>query len=61
MTVSVKYPPILIKRYADGRLYDTVALRYLSLEDLRFWKARAIAFIVIDAETGEDVTLTLLA
>ena len=58
MTVSVKFPPILIKRYADGRLYDTLALRFLSLEDLRFWKARAIAFIVIDAETPNPIIYT---
>jgi polyhydroxyalkanoate synthesis regulator protein len=32
-----KYPPILIRRYARNRLYDTVAGRYLTLEDLRQW------------------------
>lgn len=53
--------PILVKRYARTRLYDTVAGRYLTLADLRQWRSRGIAFIVCDAETGDDVTQVLLA
>ena len=52
---------ILIKRYARSRLYDTVAGRYVSLEDLRNWTARGRSFVVQDAETGEDITRVLLA
>jgi polyhydroxyalkanoate synthesis regulator protein len=54
-------PPILVKRYARGRLYDTVALRYLSVDDLRARLAGGIPFVVVDAETGQDITRVLLA
>jgi polyhydroxyalkanoate synthesis regulator protein len=53
--------PILVKRYAGSRLYDTAQARYVSLEELREWRARRIAFEVRDAETGDDVSRVLLA
>jgi polyhydroxyalkanoate synthesis regulator protein len=53
--------PILVKRYARDRLYDTVSRRYLTVTDLQKWMARAVSFVVLDAETGEDITRVLLA
>jgi polyhydroxyalkanoate synthesis regulator protein len=53
--------PILVKRYGRSRLYDTAEGRYVSIEDLREWQREGIAFYVRDAETGEDITLILLA
>ena len=53
--------PILIKRYGRRRLYDTVHCRYLTIEDLRRWVADGIDFVVMDLETGADVTRVLLA
>jgi polyhydroxyalkanoate synthesis repressor PhaR len=53
--------PILIKRYGRRRLYDTVHCRYLTIEDLRLWVADGIDFVVMDFETGADVTRVLLA
>lgn len=53
--------PKLIKRYARSRLYDTQAARYVTLADLREWRARGLAFTVIDAETNQDITGVLLA
>jgi polyhydroxyalkanoate synthesis regulator protein len=53
--------PIHIKRYARSRLYDSTKARYVSLDELRNWKARGIAFEVRDAENGEEVSLVLLA
>jgi polyhydroxyalkanoate synthesis repressor PhaR len=53
--------PILVKRYATRRLYDTVAARYVTLDDLRQWKERGVAFEVRDAETGDDIARVLLA
>jgi len=50
-----------VKRYSRDRLYDTAAGRYLTIADLRKWAARAISFVVFDAETGEDITRILLA
>jgi polyhydroxyalkanoate synthesis regulator protein len=53
--------PILIKRYAGSRLYDTSKARYVSTDELRDWRERGIAFEVRDAETGEEVSRVLLA
>jgi polyhydroxyalkanoate synthesis repressor PhaR len=53
--------PILIKRYGRHRLYDTVHCRYLTIEDLRRWVADGIDFVVMDLESGADVTRVLLA
>lgn len=53
--------PIRIKRYAEARLYDPTAARYVALEELRRWKAQGVPFIVVDAKTGEDVAHVVLA
>lgn len=53
--------PVLVKRYARSRLYDTAGQRYVSLEQLRDWANRGVVFIAQDAETGADVTRVLLA
>ena len=58
---AARVRPILVKRYARSRLYDTANGRYMSLEQLRRWAAEGVAFAVIDAETGADVTRVLLA
>jgi polyhydroxyalkanoate synthesis repressor PhaR len=56
-----EYPPILVRRYVRSRLYDTVAGRYLTVEDLRQWLRDGVDFQVRDSETGEDITRVLLA
>jgi len=53
--------PILIKMYAGSRLYDTTKARYVTADELRRWRERGIAFMVKEAETGEDVSRVLLA
>ena len=53
--------PKLIKRYAQSRLYDTQAARYVTMTDLREWQARGLVFMVVDAETNQDITTILLA
>jgi polyhydroxyalkanoate synthesis regulator protein len=53
--------PMLVKRYARSRLYDTAALRYVTVGDLRDWLARGMPFVVRDRETGDDITTVLLA
>ena len=53
--------PVLVKRYARSRLYDTAARRYVTVEQLRTWAAEGIAFAVVDTETGADITRVLLA
>ena len=54
-------PPILVKRYARLRLYDTARGRYVTIDELRQWRRKRVAFIVQDAETGQDVTRALFA
>jgi polyhydroxyalkanoate synthesis regulator protein len=61
MVAAPKYLPILIRRYGRSRLYDTVAGRYVTLDDLRQWLKDGVAFTVQDSESGADVTRVLLA
>jgi polyhydroxyalkanoate synthesis regulator protein len=53
--------PILVKRYARSRLYDTRNRSYVSVEQLREWAVRGVSFSVVDTETGSDGTKVLLA
>ena len=61
MHVTPQYTPIVVKRFARSRLYDTIAARYLTVDDLREWAENDVRFVVVDAETGDDVTRVLLA
>jgi polyhydroxyalkanoate synthesis regulator protein len=61
IAATPKCPPIIVRRYAGSRLYDTVAGRYLTVDDLRQWLKDGVAFQVHDGETGEDITRVLLA
>ena len=53
--------PVLVRRYAGSRLYDTAAGRYLTVEDLREWLKNGVVFEVRDSKSGEDLTRELLA
>jgi polyhydroxyalkanoate synthesis regulator protein len=53
--------PILIKRYGPSRLYHALEGRYVSVDELRRWRAEGIAFRVQDARTGKNVTIVVLA
>jgi PHB/PHA accumulation regulator DNA-binding domain len=35
-------PPILVKRYARSRLYDTARGRYVTIDELRQWQPRRV-------------------
>jgi polyhydroxyalkanoate synthesis repressor PhaR len=52
--------PIVIKRYANRRLYDTGAARYVTADDLAGMVRMGEAFVVHDTATGEDVTRSIL-
>jgi len=52
---------ILVKRYAGSRLYDTKALRDVTVADLRRWQLLRIPFVVRDDESGDDITRVVLA
>ena len=59
--LAEKPATILIKRYARDRFYDTASARYVTLDELRQWRRKRVAFTVRDAETGDDITGVLLA
>jgi polyhydroxyalkanoate synthesis regulator protein len=61
MERAMASPLILVKRYARSRLYDTSSGRYVTIDELRRWRRKRVAFIVQDAETGQDVTRVLFA
>ena len=51
----------LIKKYKNRRLYDMERSQYITLEELRAYVVQGIAFQVIDASDGKDITtLTLM-
>ena len=52
---------VLIKRYARSRLYNVSKGRYVTVAQLRRWLNSGVAFVVVDSETGDDITRILLA
>lgn len=52
--------PIIIKKYANRRLYNTDASVYVTLDDLRGLVQDDVMFVVQDAKTGEDLTRAVL-
>ena len=52
--------PLTIKRYANRRLYDPAAGAYRTLGDLALLVEDDEDFVVIEAETGEDITRSVL-
>ena len=51
---------IVIKKYANRRLYNTATSTYVTLEDLAKMVKDGSDFIVYDAKTGEDITRSVL-
>ena len=56
-----KSPDIVIKKYANRRLYDTSTSQYVTLDYLRDLVKKGTDFQVIDAKSGEDLTRGVLA
>ncbi len=52
--------PVLIKKYANRRLYNTATSSYVTLEHLCEMVKDGKDFIVEDAKTGEDITRSVL-
>ena len=53
--------PIIIKKYANRRLYNTGTSSYITLEQLCEMVKEGVEFEVRDARTGEDITRQVLA
>jgi polyhydroxyalkanoate synthesis repressor PhaR len=62
MSSNSKAPkgPIVIKKYANRRLYDTGCSSYVTLDDLCQMVKKNQEFVVYDAKTGEDLTRSVL-
>lgn len=55
-----KDEPVIIKKYANRRLYDTGKSSYVTLEDLYEMVQDDMEFVVQDAKSGEDITNSVL-
>ena len=53
--------PIIIKKYANRRLYNTQTSSYVTLDHLCDMVKEGVEFEVRDARTGEDITRQVLA
>jgi polyhydroxyalkanoate synthesis repressor PhaR len=52
--------PIVVKKYANRRLYDTRSSSYITLDNLADMVRQGVDFVVYDAKTGEDITRGVL-
>ena len=52
---------VIIKKYANRRLYDTESSAYITLERLAQMVRQKRQFKVVDAKSGEDITRQVLA
>jgi polyhydroxyalkanoate synthesis repressor PhaR len=52
--------PIVVKKYANRRLYNTATSSYVTLDDLARMIKDGGDFVVYDAKTGEDITRSVL-
>jgi polyhydroxyalkanoate synthesis repressor PhaR len=51
---------VVIKKYANRRLYNTASSSYVTLEHLAEMVKNGVDFVVYDAKTNEDITRTVL-
>jgi polyhydroxyalkanoate synthesis repressor PhaR len=58
--MAAKDEPVVIKKYANRRLYNTGTSTYVTLEDLAEMVKKGEDFTVQDAKTGEDITHPVL-
>ncbi len=52
--------PVVIKKYANRRLYNTATSSYVTLDHLCQMVKDGVDFVVYDAKTGEDITRSVL-
>ena len=52
--------PVVVKKYANRRLYNTQSSSYITLEDLARMTRGGVDFVVLDAKTGADITHQIL-
>lgn len=59
-TVQRTSPVVVVKKYANRRLYNTETSSYVTLEDLAAMVRNGRDFTVHDAKTGEDISRSVL-
>jgi polyhydroxyalkanoate synthesis repressor PhaR len=57
---GVEDGPIIIKKYANRRLYNTQSSKYITLDFLAELTRKDVEFKVVDAKTNEDITHSVL-
>ena len=57
---KTKSGPVVIKKYANRRLYNTQTSSYVTLDHLAGMVKNGVEFEVQDARTGEDITRSVL-
>ncbi|MBS0240686.1 MAG: polyhydroxyalkanoate synthesis repressor PhaR [Proteobacteria bacterium] len=55
-----KKEPVVVKKYANRRLYNTETSTYVTLDDLAAMVKAERDFVVFDAKSGEDLTHSVL-
>ena len=53
-------PPVVVKKYANRRLYNTESSAYITLDNLAEMVRKGRDFVVYDAKSGEDITRSVL-
>jgi polyhydroxyalkanoate synthesis repressor PhaR len=53
-------PVVVVKKYANRRLYNTETSSYITLDNLADMVRLGRDFVVYDAKTGEDITRSVL-
>jgi polyhydroxyalkanoate synthesis repressor PhaR len=52
--------PVIVKKYANRRLYNTESSSYITLENLAELVRKDRDFVVVDAKSGDDITRSVL-
>ena len=59
-TPADKKEPVVVKKYANRRLYNTETSTYVTLDDLAAMVKAERDFVVFDAKSGDDLTHSVL-
>ena len=57
---AASVPPVVVKKYANRRLYNTESSSYITLENLADMVRGGRDFVVYDAKSGDDITRGVL-
>ena len=55
-----QHPPVVVKKYANRRLYNTETSSYITLDNLADMVRLGRDFVVYDAKSGDDITRSVL-